>query len=151
MDQTRILNIFNQIPPQLARENKKFRISKVADGARFRDYRGSIEWLADAGVINIAYCLNFPMLPLKGNYDDSKCKLYLADSGLLVAMLDEEAQEDLRANKNLNIYKGALYENFVGEALAKNGYGLYYYRRDDSSLEEDFFLRTAQALIPVEV
>ena len=151
MDQTRILNIFNQIPPQLAKENKKFQISSVADGARFRDYRGSIEWLADADVINIAYCLNFPMLPLKGNYDASKYKLYFADSGLLVAMLDEEAQEDLRSNKNLGVYKGALYENFVGEALAKNGYDLYYYRRDDSSLEEDFFLRTAQALIPVEV
>ena len=66
-------------------------------------------------------------------------------------MLDEEAQEDLRTNKNLGVYKGALYENVVGEALVKAGYKLYYYKRDDSTLEQDFFVRTASALIPVEV
>ena len=66
-------------------------------------------------------------------------------------MLDEEAQEDLRTNKNLGVYKGALYENVVGEALVKAGYKLYYYKRDDSTLEQDFFVRTANALIPVEV
>ena len=151
MDQTRILNVFNQIPPQLAKENKKFQISKVASGARFKDYRGCIEWLDDAGITNICYCLNFPELPLKGNYDETKYKLYFADNGLLVAMLDEEAQEDLRTNKNLGVYKGALYENIVGEALVKSGYGLFYYKRDDSTLEEDFFVRTASQLIPVEV
>ena len=151
MDQTRILNVFQHIPVQLAKDNKKFQISKVASGARFRDYRGCIEWLNDAGMVNICYCLNFPELPLKGNYDETKYKLYFADSGLLVAMLDEEAQEDLRANKNLGVYKGALYENVVGEALVKAGYQLYYYKREDSTLEQDFFVRTAAALIPVEV
>ena len=151
MDQTRIINVFNQIPPQLAKDNKKFQISKVASGARFTDYRGCIEWLDDAGMINICYCLNFPELPLKGNFDEKKYKIYFADSGLLVAMLDEEAQEDLRANKNLGVYKGALYENIVGEALVKSGYSLYYYKRDDSTLEEDFFVRTASELVPVEV
>ena len=151
VDQTRILNVFNHIPVQLAKDNKKFQISKVASGARFRDYRGCIEWLDDAGMVNICYCLNFPELPLQGNYDDTKYKIYFADSGLLVAMLDEEAQEDLRANKNLGVYKGALYENVVGEALVKAGYKLYYYKREDSSLEQDFFVRTASALIPVEV
>ena len=102
-------------------------------------------------MVNLCHCLNFPELPLKGNYDESKYKIYFADSGLLVAMLDEEAQEDLRANKNLGVYKGALYENIVGEALVKSGYSLYYYKRDDSTLEEDFFVRTASELIPVEV
>ena len=151
VDQTRILNVFNHIPVQLAKDNKKFQISKVASGARFRDYRGCIEWLDDAGMVNICYCLNFPELPLQGNYDDTKYKIYFADSGLLVAMLDEEAQEALRTNKNLGVYKGALYENVVGEALVKAGYKLYYYKRDDSTLEQDFFVRTASALIPVEV
>ena len=70
MDQTRILNVFQHIPVQLARDNKKFQISKVASGARFRDYRGCIEWLNDAGMAGICYCLNFPELPLRGNYDD---------------------------------------------------------------------------------
>jgi hypothetical protein len=151
MDQTRILNVFNHIPAQLAKDNKKFQISKVASGARFKDYRGCIEWLEDAGVINICRCLNFPELPLKGNVDEDKFKLYFFDSGLLVAMLDDEAQEDLRANKNLGVYKGALYENVVGEAFVKSGYGLYYYKRNDSTLEEDFFVRTQKSLLPVEV
>lgn len=151
MDQTRILNVFNQIPTQLAKDNKKFQISKVASGARFKDYRGCIEWLNDAGLINICYCMNFPELPLKGNYDETKYKIYFKDSGLLVSLLDDEAQDDLRANKNLGVYKGALYENIVGEALSKCGYGLYYYRREDSTLEEDFFVRTSENLIPIEV
>lgn len=151
MDQTRILNVFEQIPMQLAKDNKKFQISKVAKGARFKDYRGCIEWLRDAGIVNICYCMNFPELPLKGNYDETKYKLYFFDTGIFVAMLDEEAQEDLRANKNLSVYKGALYENIVGEALIKNGYGLYYYKKDDSYLEEDFFVRTKDYLVPVEV
>ena len=151
MDQTRILNVFEQIPNQLAKDNKKFQISKVASGARFKDYRGCIEWLRDAGIVQICYCLKSPDLPLKGNYDDSKFKLYFFDTGLFVAMLDEEAQEDLRANKNLDVYKGALYENIVGEALVKSGYQLFYYKRGDSTLEEDFFVRTQHQLLPVEV
>ncbi len=151
LDQTRILNVFRQIPVQLAKDNKKFQISKVASGARFKDYRGCIEWLADAGIVNICYCMNYPELPLKGNFDETRYKIYFADSGLLVAMLDEEAQEDLRANRNLNVYKGALYENVVGEALTKSGYGLYYYKRENSTLEEDFFVRTMRHLIPIEV
>ena len=151
LDQTRILNVFNQIPVQLAKDNKKFQISKVASGARFKDYRGCIEWLADAGMINLCYCLKSPELPLKGNYEENKYKIYFADSGLLVAMLDDEAQDDLRANRNLGVYKGALYENIVGEALVKSGYGLYYYKKENSTLEEDFFVRTASELIPIEV
>ncbi len=151
MDQTRILNVFNRIAPQLAKENKKFQISKVESGARFRDYRGCAEWLLDAGIVNICYCLEYPELPLNGNYDIDKFKLYFADSGLLVSLLDEEAGDDLRANRNLGVYKGALYENVVGEALVKSGYSLFYYKREDSTLEEDFFIRSKDALIPLEV
>lgn len=151
LDQTRILNVFEQIPVQLGKDNKKFQVSKVAKGARFKDYRGCIEWMKDAGIVNICYCMNSPELPLKGNYNEEKYKLYFFDSGLFVAMLDNEAQDDLRANKNLGVYKGALYENIVGEALTKCGYGLYYYKKDDSTLEEDFFVRTQNTLVPVEV
>ena len=128
VDKTRILNIFRHIPVQLAKENKKFQISKVASGARFKDYRGCI-----------------------GNYDDTKYKIYFKDTGLLIAMLDEEAQDDLRVNKNMNVYKGGLYESIVGEALVKSGCKLYYYKKENSTLEEDFFLRTKTKLIPVEV
>lgn len=149
--QTRITNVFNSIPFQLAKENKKFQLSKVEKGAGFKDYRGCIEWLEDAGMVHLCYCLNNAELPLKGNYDINKFKIYFCDTGLFVALLDDEAQEDLRANKNLSVYKGAIYESIVGEALVKSGYGLYYYKRDDSTLEEDFFVRTANDLIPLEV
>lgn len=151
VDQTRIARVFDAVPAQLAKENKKFQISKVASGARFHDYGGCVDWLQDAGIVTKCYCLNFPELPLKGNYDDTKFKLYMADTGLLTALLDEESQEDLRANRNLGVYKGAIYESIVGEALYKQGYPLYYYKREDGTLEEDFFIRDTQHLIPVEV
>lgn len=151
IDQTRIVNVFNRIAPQLAKENKKFQISKVASGARFHDYRGCVEWLSDAGIANICYCLEFPELPLNGNYDLDKFKLYFADTGLLVSLLDEEAGDDLRANRNMGVYKGALYENVVAEVLVKSGYSLFYYKRDNSTLEEDFFIRSKDSLIPIEV
>ena len=151
MDQTRILNVFDHIAPQLAHENKKFQVSKVASGARMKDYRGCIEWLHDAGVVNVCNALSFPELPIKGRYDESRFKLYMADTGLLVAQLEDEAQKDLRANGNLGVYGGGLYENIVGEALAKLGCELVYYKREDSTLEMDFFVRSRDDLVPVEV
>ena len=151
IEQTRIINVLEHIPAQLARENKKFMLAKIERGARFKDYWGCVEWLRDAGIVNVCHCLNFPELPLKGNYDASRYKLYLADSGLLVAQLDEEAQEDLRARRNLHTYGGGLFENIVAEAIKKSGGELYYYRRDDSKLEEDFFLRSKSNLVPIEV
>jgi predicted AAA+ superfamily ATPase len=151
LDQTKILSIYRNIPAQLAKENKKFQYSKMKESARAREYTGCIEWLINAGVINACYCLLFPELPLKGNYDETKFKLYYGDTGLLISTLDEEAQTDLRANKNLGIYKGALYENFVAEAFTKQELNLFYYKKDNSTLEEDFFVRTQDELIPVEV
>ena len=151
IDKTRITNVFNSIPFQLAKENKKFQLSKIEKGARFKDYRGCIEWLEDAGMINLCYCLNDANLPLKGNYDINKFKIYFCDTGLFVSLLDDEAQEDLRTNKNLSVYKGALYESIVSEAFVKSGYNLFYYKKEDSTLEEDFFVRTTDLLIPIEV
>ena len=151
LDQEKILSVWRHVPAQLAKENKKFQYSTISKSARAREYQGCVDWLKDAGVVNVCYCLNFPELPLKGNYDESKFKLYYADTGLLIASLDDEAQEDLRANRNLGVYKGALYENFAAEALVKQGYALYYYKREDSQLEEDFFVRTQQELLPLEV
>ena len=71
--------------------------------------------------------------------------------GILIATLDDEAQEDLRYNRNLGIYKGALFENMVADALTKEGYKLFYYKKQDSTLEEDFFIRSRSHLIPLEV
>ena len=151
LDQTKIVSVYRNVPAQLAKENKKFQLSKIDKKARSREYMGCITWLEDAGEISICYCLNYPELPLKGNYDESKYKIYYPDTGLLIASLDEEAQEDLRANKNLGVYKGALYENFVAEAFIKQGLGLYYYKKESATMEEDFFVRTKDELVPVEV
>ena len=151
IDQTRILNVLDHVAQQLAKENKKFQISKVAKDARFKDYRGCVEWLKDAGVVNVCYAMQFPELPLCGSQCDDKFKIYLADSGLLLGQLDVESQNDFRANRNLGTYKGGLFENVVGEALAKSGAPLVYYKREDSTLEMDFFLRDAESLVPVEV
>jgi len=151
LDQTKIISVYRSIPAQLAKENKKFQFNKVAKNARSREYSGCIDWLKDAGIIMECNCLQFPELPLKGNIEESKYKLYYMDTGLLISSLDEEAQEDLRVNKNLGVYKGALYENFVAEAFVKQGFGLYYYKKENASLEEDFFVRTQNALVPVEV
>lgn len=151
LDQTKIISVYRSVPAQLARENKKFQYSKVAKNARSREYMGCIEWLDDAGVINICHCLNYPELPLAGNTEESKFKVYYSDTGLLISALDEESQEDVRVNRNLGVYKGALYENFAAEAFVKQGLGLYYYKKENSTLEEDFFVRTGKELIPVEV
>lgn len=151
LDQTKIISIYRNIPAQLAKENKKFQFNKLDKNARSREYSGCIEWLIDAGVILKCNCLMYPELPLKGNTDEARFKLYYPDTGLLVSSLDDEAQEDLRVNKNLGVYKGALYENFVAEAFIKQGLGLYYFKKENSQLEEDFFVRSKSELIPVEV
>ena len=151
LDQAKIISVFRSIPAQLAKENKKFQFNKIDKNARSREYTGCIEWLIDSGIITECHCLQYPELPLKGNIEESRYKLYYADTGLLVSALDEEAQEDLRINKNLGVYKGALYENFVAEAFVKQGLGLFYYKKENSTLEEDFFVRTKGELVPVEV
>ena len=151
LDKAKVKAVYNHISTFLAKENKRFQITKIGKNARNRDYIGCVEWLADAGVVNICYCINQPELPLKGNYDPKLYKIYFKDTGLLIASLDEEAQEDLRANKNLGTYKGAIYENIVGDMLVKQGYQLYYYNSDKPALEMDFFVRDADSLIPVEV
>lgn len=151
LDKAKVKAVYNHISTFLAKENKRFQITKIARNARNRDYIGCVEWLADAGIINVCYCMNQPELPLKGNYDPKLYKIYFKDTGLLIASLDEEAQEDLRANKNLGTYKGAIYENIVGDMLVKQGYQLYYYSNDRPAIEMDFFVRDADSLIPVEV
>lgn len=151
LDKAKVKAVYNHISTFLAKENKRFQITKIARNARNRDYMVCVEWLADAGVVNVCYCLNQPELPLKGNYDPKMYKIYFKDTGLLIASLDEEAQEDLRANKNIGTYKGAIYENIVGDMLVKQGYRLFYYHSDRPALEMDFFIRDADSLIPVEV
>ena len=151
MEKAKILAIYRHISTFLARENKRFQITKIAHGARNRQYIGAIEWLENAGIINTCYCLNELALPLKGNYDPKLYKVYYRDTGMLIASLDDEAQEDLRMNQNFATYKGAVYENIVADMLVKQGYNLYFYRDEKSSMEMDFFVRSANHLWPIDV
>lgn len=151
VDKAKIKTVYRHIPVFLAQENKKFQISKIARNARSRDYVGAVEWLKDAGVVNVCYCLNDATLPLKGNYDESKYKVYYHDTGLLMANLDEESSEDLRRNRNFGTYKGAIFENLVAQMLVAAGFGLYYYKKENAQLEMDFFVRTIDSLVPLEV
>ena len=151
LDQAKILNVYRKIPVFLGNENKKFQISKIEKGARSREYVGTVDWLNNAGIINVCYCLEQPELPLKGNYNPDNYRIYFRDTGLLIGSLDEEAQEDLRNNKNFNTYKGAIYENIIADMLVKQGYSLYFYKNEKGTIEMDFFVRDAKTLIPIEV
>lgn len=150
-DKAKVLSVYRHISVFLARENKKFQFTKIGPHARSRDYIGVIDWLGSAGIVNVCYCLENLEPVLRGNYNPTKFKLYYQDTGLFVASLDEEAQVDLRQNRNFGTYKGALYENVVADMLRKAGYGLYYYSNDKSTLEMDFFVRDATSLVPLEV
>ena len=151
LDKAKIKNVYTHIPVFLAKENKRYQITKIAPGARNREYIGTVDWLKDAGIVNVCYNLELPELPIKGNYNPTEYKIYYRDTGLLIASLDEEAQVDLRQNKNFNAYKGAIYENIVGDMLVKQGYELFYYKNEKSTVEMDFFIRDADSLVPVEV
>ena len=151
LDKGRILDIYRKFPIFLGSDNKKFKISKIKKNARNRDYVGVVDWLSNAGIVNVCYCMGLPELPLKGNYNPDNYKLYFGDTGLLIGSLDEEVQEDLRYNKNFNTYKGAIYENIISEILVKQGYKLYFYKNEKSTIEMDFMIRDRNSLIPVEV
>lgn len=151
LDKARVANVFRSVPFQLGKENKKFQISKVRSGAKFKDYRGSLEWLEDAGIVNVSRALQTPNLPLKGNVVEDCCILYYADNGLLLSQLDDDAQMDFRQNKNLDVYKGGLFESIIGEALVKSGYELRYFKKENSTLQEEFFVRHKDDLVPIEV
>ena len=151
MEKGKVLSVYRHISTFLSQENKRFQVTKLADNARNRQYIGAIEWLDNAGIVNVCHCMNELSLPLKGNYNPRLYKIYYSDTGLLIASLDDEAQEDLRRNRNFATYKGAIFENIVADMLVKQGYNLFYYHNDKSSVEMDFLVRSASHLWPVEV
>ncbi len=147
----KVLAVYRHISTFLAKENKRFQVTKIATGARNREYIGAVEWLMNAGIINVCYGLEMLELPLKGNYDPKQYKIYYKDTGLLIASLDNESQQDLRQNKNFGIYKGALFENIVGDMMAKQGYDLFFFKNEKSSVEMDFMVRDLTSIVPIEV
>lgn len=138
-DKPHIRECFQSIPRQLSKENKKFQYSVVKKGASAACYAGSLQWIEDAGIIRRCYNLSLPELPLDGNAIQDVFKVYMADSGLLIAMLEDGTQFDVLSG-NLYGYKGAIFENLAADMLSKMGRKLYYFHKD-SGLEIDFVIR----------
>lgn len=149
MDKPRIRECFESIPKQLSRENKKFAYAQVRANGRGRDYYGSLQWIEDAGIIRRCHNLEIPALPLDGNAISGQFKVYMADTGLFISMLERETAHDI-LNGNLFGYKGAVFENLIADIFGKMGRKLYYYRKD-SGLEVDFVMRYCGECTLVEV
>ena len=146
---TRINNVFDSIPAQLAKENKKFVFSAMSKKGRSSEYMPAIQWLNDYGLINFCYNLSTIDRPLEGYKIDNIFKLYFVDSGLFISMLERGTASKI-LNDNLNIYKGAIYENIIADAFSKNGISLYYFHKE-SGLEIDFVSVINDLLSIVEV
>lgn len=147
-DKSKIRECFDSIPRQLSRENKKFTYSLVRKGARSSQYVGSLQWIEDAGIVRRCNNLMITELPLSGNSIHDQFKIYMADTGLFVSMLDEGTQSDILQG-NLLGYKGAIFENLMADMLGKMGRKLYYFQKTDS-LEIDFVIRYKGKCTPVE-
>ena len=140
---------FLSIPKHLSKDYKKFQYSIVERGGTARKFGGSLMWLYDAGIISFCHNLSIPELPLEGNSMSDAFKVYMRDTGLLMAMLEEGSQTDV-IDGNLGIYKGAIYENIVADIFSKSGKKLYYFEQN-GKLEIDFFIRANKTATAVEV
>lgn len=138
-DKSKIRECFDSIPKQLSKENKKFQYSIVKKGATSSRFSGSLQWIEDAGIIRRCYNLSITELPLEGNAIPEMFKVYMADIGLFVSMLEDGTQYDILKGSLLG-YKGAIFENLVADILGKMGRKLYYFHKD-SGLEVDFVIR----------
>ena len=147
-DKAQIRECFESIPRQLSREYKKFTYSQVRKGARSKDYVGSLQWIEDASIIRRCHNVRTPELPLIGNAIPDEFKVYMADTGLFVSMLDDGTQADILRG-NLYGYSGAIFENLIADMLGKSGQKLYYYHKD-GGLELDFLIRYHGDCTPVE-
>ncbi len=148
-DKVRLRAVFDSIPRQLSKENKKFQFSVIRKGARAKEYITGIQWLEDAGIIIRCRNLSITELPLEGNAIEDSFKVYMRDTGLFVSMLEEGTQFDILQGR-LYGYKGAIFENLIADIFTKMGRKLYYYRKD-SGLEIDFVIRYHSECVLVEV
>ena len=140
---------FLSIPKHLSKDYKKFQYSIVERGGTARKFGGSLMWLYDAGIINFCYNTSLPKMPFEGSAISDVFKVYMRDTGLLVAMLEDGSQEGV-IDGDLGIYKGAIYENIIADIFGKSGKKLYYFEKN-GKLEIDFFIRKNNMATAVEV
>ena len=147
----RIQMVWNSIPGQLAKENRKFIYGMIREGARAKDFELAIQWLLDCGLIHKSYRVTKPDMPLVAYAEMNSFKMFLSDVGLLAAKGNIPAKVLLEGNRIFEEFKGALTEQFVAQELAAQGKELYYYSAENSSGEIDFMIQQSTYCIPVEV
>ena len=143
--------VWNSIPYQLAKENKKFKYGDVRKKARSSTFELTIEWLKKAGLINLAYQISTPKIPLPGYTDYSKFKVYMLDTGLLGAMLNVHSNIVIYPDKIFTEYNGAFIENFVAGQLIGLGQRQLHYWSSASDAEVDFLIEGNGKVFPIEV
>ena len=143
--------VWNSIPAQLAKENRKFIYGMVREGARAKDFELAIQWLEDCGLIHKCYRVKKPGMPLISYMEMSSFKIFLSDIGLLAAKANLPAKILLDGNKVFEEFKGALTEQFVAQELCAAEKELYYYSTENSTGEIDFILQQSSYCIPIEV
>ncbi len=148
----RVRMVWNAIPVQLAKENKKFFFGQVKKGARARDWETAIEWLLDCGLITRVHRVTKPAVPLKAYQEMNAYKLFFLDVGLLGAISGIDARSLLEGNRLFVEFKGALTEQYVCQQLiADKGYEPFYFSSESNKYEIDFMLQNGHDVIPVEV
>ena len=150
-EKTKVRNCYESVPRQLARENKKFKFSEVEKKTGARKYESSIAWLRDSDLVNICYNVYEPYLPLTANEKNNEFKLYLNDSGLLLAKYGLQTKLAVLQNTLKGNAKGGIYENLISEMLSKRGYQLHYFKTENSQMELEFIIEKDGEVIPVEV
>lgn len=150
VEKAKVRKCYDSIPRQLARENKKFKYSEVEKKSTSRKYGDSVQWLCDACLAHMCRNLSLPELPLNAYEKETEFKLYMNDTGLLLALYGFAAKQALLNGKLKGEAKGGIYENFVAETLVKNGYALHYFKPDDSH-ELEFVIERNGGAVPLEV
>ncbi len=143
--------LWNSIPSQLAKENKKFIYTALKAGARAREYESALQWLDDAGMIRQVYRTGTPRLPLKAYRDFSAFRLYMHDVGLLGAMSDLHPSVVLQGNDVFTNFKGTIAEQYVLQELTANGFKPCYWTNDAGNAEVEFVIQGESGVYPVEV
>ena len=160
--EAKVLSIFDEMPSQLSKTEKKYKLSSISRGARFRDYENAFLWLTEAMVINNCYNATEPTVGLSMSEEHTTRKCYMADTGLLVThsfmddkFMDNELYRDILLDR-LHVNEGMLMENIVAQELRAAGHKLYFYSRSDTdkrenNMEIDFLIRQKRKICPIEV
>lgn len=150
-DKIKARQCFLSIPRQLSKENHKFQYSVVEKKATARKFTSSLDWLYNAGLIDFAYNVNSLWFPLKAYVKEEQFRVYICDIGLLVAMYGYQMKVALLKNALEGPAEGGIYESLIADILVKRGEELYYYRKEDSTVEIEFLLERDGKPVPVEV